>query len=81
MGTDPKEAAASVYRFGDCVALHMPGAPTTYLSWKEAGELARAVNRVKRNIATCKFTDSNVGTEVVTIKRPFSRAKKEEEEK
>lgn len=52
-----------VHRFRDRVAVSLGMGETIYLTARDAGELATAINAVKREIRAGKsFQDSQVGT-------------------
>lgn len=52
-----------VHRFRDRVAVSIGTGETVYLTTGDAGELAAAINRTKREIAKgVSFQDSKVGT-------------------
>ena len=52
---------ASVHRFGDKVAVYVGDGQTTYLSARQARQLARALNACARSVSTEKFVDSAFG--------------------
>lgn len=59
---------ANLHRFGDYVALSLPGnGETAYFTAKEARAIAKALNAGARDIAARKFTDSNFGSPVVEL--------------
>jgi hypothetical protein len=63
-------SVASVHRFGELVALYIPGMPEiAYLSAAEAGKLARALNKVARSVKTERFAGYRVGTISVPLVR------------
>ena len=53
---------SQVHRFGDCVAVFLGTGQTLYFTPKEAGEIAQALSKTKRDIMAHKFTDSRCGT-------------------
>lgn len=59
---------AHLHRFGDYVALSLPGkGETLYLTAKEAQELAKQLNKGARDVKACKFVDSDFGSPVVQL--------------
>jgi len=55
--------SASIYRFGESVAMHLPVDGTCYLTAADARRIARALNAAARNIAAePKFSHSTFGT-------------------
>ncbi|HEJ3175094.1 TPA: hypothetical protein SL339_000788 [Pseudomonas aeruginosa] len=64
---------AQIHRFGDRVAVSLPGkGETVYLSEKEARELARVLVDCARNIkGQPKFSESDFVTASVDIADPF----------
>ena len=66
---------ASVHRFGDLVALALPGkGETVYLNPAEARKLARALNAGARSVKTePRFSQSSFGTIEVPLADPFHK--------
>jgi histidinol dehydrogenase len=62
---------ASVHRFKDMVAVYIGGGETVYLSVKEAGALAAAIQKCKRDILCGSFIESKFHK--VSMERPEGR--------
>lgn len=63
-----KLTGAHIHRFGDRVALSLPGkGETVYLSAAQARALAKHLNAGARSIKKEKFADSNFGSPVVEL--------------
>ena len=59
---------AHLHRFGDKVALSLPGGgETLYLTPKEARAIAKALNAGARDVAAVKFTESSFGSTEVKL--------------
>ena len=59
-----------VYRFGDNVALSIPGnGETLYIDGATARKLCRALERVAKSCASETFADKTVGTVEIEIMR------------
>lgn len=59
---------ASLHRFGDRVAISLPGkGETLYLTAEEASLLAFGLEKCAMSINTEKFTESNFGTYTVNL--------------
>ena len=56
---------ASVYRFGDQVAIYVGDGSTTYLMAKQARALARALRDCAKSVVDEKFFESSFGTREV----------------
>ncbi len=56
---------ASVHRFGDQVAIYVGDGSTTYLTAKQAGDLARALRDCARSVVNEKFVNSAFRTREV----------------
>ncbi len=64
---------AQIHRFGDRVAVSMPGkGQTVYLSAAEANKLAKALNGCAKSVKTePKFSESTFATVAFDIADPF----------
>lgn len=59
---------AHLHRFGDKVALSLPGkGETLYFTPKEARAIAKALNAGARDIGACKFTESNYSSQEIVL--------------
>jgi len=65
---------AHLHRFGDHVALSLPGkGETLYFTAKEARAIAKALNAGARDIAAVKFQDSNFGSPEIQLSNQGKR--------
>ena len=61
-GNPQSDNVASVYRFHDSVAMHLPGGETVYMTQRAASILAARLRDYSRSVRTEKFGDSPLGT-------------------
>lgn len=61
-GSGIDSGEATMYRFDDMVAIHMPDQETVYMSRDELDSFVRQAEILKNDIDNCKFTQSVIGT-------------------